>query len=206
MALRHAYIGEFAKAREFNDEARVIAADLGGLTYGGAMGIHTGHVELLAGDLVAAEREFRRGFDRLGELGETGFRSTIGTMLADALLRQGRDDEAETVLGIAEDLTLHDDIDARVRCRAVRGRLLARRGELVGAERVAREAVEIVSATDYLNLHGDTLLALAEVLEASGAVEEATARVREALELFDRKENVVQAEQTRELIRAKAAV
>lgn len=61
-------------------------------------------------------------------------------------------------------------------------------------------------STDYLDLHSDALLALAEVLEVSGAGEETAARLREALQLVERREDVVQAKQTREPLRTKAAV
>jgi tetratricopeptide (TPR) repeat protein len=115
-------------------------------------------------------------------------------------MRQGGDEDALEVLAVADEIAQRDDYDAQVRMRAVRARILARRGELAQAEQRAREAVEMVARTDDIVLHGDALLALAEVLRASGATDEATAALWQALELFERKENVVQAEQTRALL------
>ena len=52
--------------------------------------------------------------------------------------------------------------------RQARGKLLARRGELEEGERLAREAVALAEETDMLNVHGDALLDLAEVLALAG--------------------------------------
>jgi hypothetical protein len=49
-------------------------------------------------------------------------------------------------------------------------------------------------------LHGDALLALAQVQRASGATDEAKDVLRQALELYERKENIVQAKQTRTVL------
>src|SRR5262249_33235874 len=136
-------------------------------------------------------RELRFGFELLGELGEAGFRSTVASLLADVVLRKNRDDEVEELLKAAESLAQPDDLDLQVRTRTVRARLLARRGEVADAVRLAREAVDLVSPTDYVGQHGDALVALAEVLRAAGAAADAAAALRDALELFERKENVV---------------
>ena len=46
-----------------------------------------GMLELLAGEAEAAATTLRAAFDALGAFGEAGYRSTIGSMLADALVR-----------------------------------------------------------------------------------------------------------------------
>lgn len=118
----------------------------------------------------------------------------MGSILAEVLVRLGRDEEAAEVLDVVDAIAQRDDVDPQVRSRSVRAKLLARRGQRAEAERLAREAVEIAARTDYLVLHADALLALAEVL---GETDEAVEALRRALELFEQKENVVQAEQTR---------
>jgi tetratricopeptide (TPR) repeat protein len=118
----------------------------------------------------------------------------VGSILAEVLVRLGRDEEAAEVLDVVDAIAQRDDVDPQVRSRSVRAKLLARRGQRAEAERLAREAVEIAARTDYLVLHADALLALAEVL---GETDEAVEALRRALELFEQKENVVQAEQTR---------
>ena len=76
----------------------------------------------------------------------------------------------------------------------------ARGGDVQLAERLAREAVEIVDATDYLDQRGEARLALAMVVRATGRMDEATAEAGRALELFERKGNIVSAERARELL------
>jgi tetratricopeptide (TPR) repeat protein len=191
------YFGHFAEAREGLRAAMLRAAELGDPVTEAHLPQLLGMVELLAGNTAEAECVLRAGFDRLGELGEAGWRASIATQLADALARQGREDEALEVLGIANELALPDDFDVQVRARFVRAQILTRRGNVAIAEPLAREAVEIAASTDALVLHGDALLALAEVQRASGAAEPSKEALRQALELFERKENIVQAEQTR---------
>jgi tetratricopeptide (TPR) repeat protein len=159
--------------------------------FGSAM--EGGQIELLAGDAQAAVERLREGYDGLGRLGETGFRSTVGTLLADALERLGRDDEAEMVLRECEEISQRDDFDPQARLRSVRARILARRGDLVEAERLAREAVAIMAPTDYLDNQGHAYVALADVLAARGRADDATQALAEAAALFERKGDVVSA-------------
>ena len=84
--------------------------------------------------------------------------------------------------------------------RAIRGKLLARSGDLEKAGRLAQEAVEISSATDQVSLRGDLLLDLAEVLGMAGKSEDSRACIRQALELYGRKGNVTRAAAARELL------
>jgi class 3 adenylate cyclase/tetratricopeptide (TPR) repeat protein len=188
--LEYAYAGRFDEARASFAESQRLAAELGLRINEAGMKMFLGEIELMAGDPVAAERVLRAGYDRLGEMGESGFRSTVATLLAEALIRQGRDLEAEEVLAVADRLAVADDVDPHVRLRAVRARIRARRGDRAAAILLAREAVERAAQTDYLVLRGNALLALAEVLELAGEKDEAAAVLREALELFERKEDV----------------
>jgi len=165
-----------------------------------AMRDFLGIIELYAGNPTAAELVLRHGYNRLGELGAQGHRSTTATLLADALVQLGRLDDAMEVLDVADDIANHDDVDAQVRSRAVRARILAHRGDLTRAKSLVREAVERASRTDFIVLHADALVALADVLRGSGAAEQAAVALGQALELYERKEDVVRAEQTRALL------
>ena len=196
------YTGRFDEARESFRLARRSSFELGRRTHLVAMTMYLGQIELAAGDFVAAERAFREGYDGLAELGETGYRSTISTLLADALVRLGRIDEAEEVVGVAAELSLADDADPQVRLRWVRGQVLAGRSELAEGERVGREAVSLASTTDYLVLHGDSLVALADVLLAAGKHDEVVAALHEAVDLYDRKEATAPAASARVQIAA----
>jgi tetratricopeptide (TPR) repeat protein len=205
-SLMACYSGHFAEARDELAEAQRVARESGNRVWRAATALHRGKIELHAGNVAEAALALRDGHDLLGELGAGGARTTSATLLADALLRLGRDEEADEVLDVSDKIAHPDDPDPQVRSRAVRAQILAKRGDLAQAERLAHEAVEIAARTDFIVLHGDALLALAKVLRASGAAEESNAALQEALALFERKENVVKAKQTRELLSAAQTV
>jgi tetratricopeptide (TPR) repeat protein len=201
-AMIAAYSGQFVEARSHYQAAKGIARDLGLVGYLARMATNGGQIELLAGDPVAAEKELRWGLDRLGELGEASSRATIATYLAEALVRQGRDDDAEEILEAGDALMTPDDVDAQARSLAIRATIRARVGEIDEADRIGREAVELAARTDFVMLRADVLLARAEVLGAARNEAGVSAALREALELFERKENVVEADRTRALLAA----
>jgi thioredoxin-like negative regulator of GroEL len=89
---------------------------------------------------------------------------------------------------------------------ATRARVLALQGETGEAERVARAAAALVSSTDLLNLRGDVTLALAEVLWACGQADEATAALREAVRVYERKGNVAAAARAHAVVPASQAL
>jgi tetratricopeptide (TPR) repeat protein len=154
-----------------------------------------GYIELLAGDAAAAERELRPACEGTERVGELGFLSSIVPLLIDALLAQGSDEEALqlTERWRPERLTVPEDADAQAGWRRVRAKVMARRGELEEAERLAREAVEIASRTDFLDDHADALADLGEVLRLSGRGEESAAARQEALRLYEQKGNIAAA-------------
>jgi|GEM_PF-3812949 len=157
----------------------------------------SGIVELLAGDLAAAERELRKGVELLDGMGERAYLSTMSTVLADVLERAGDDAEAERFARISEQASDPDDIDSQARWRAVQARLLAKRGRLQAAEALAREAWRLAEPVDVLGLQADCQLALGAVLRAAGRDAEAQAAFARALDLLDRKGNLVLARRVR---------
>jgi tetratricopeptide (TPR) repeat protein len=72
----------------------------------------------------------------------------------------------------------------------VQAKVLARRGDLDDAVRLAREAVSWYEDSDFINLHGDALMDLGEVLDRSGHHAEALEASREALAKYERKGDV----------------
>ncbi len=72
------------------------------------------------------------------------------------------------LLELAEQEGTGENIRFQLQWRTARAKVLATRGETVEAERLAREAVEIVGATDNINAHAEALVDLAEVLQISG--------------------------------------
>jgi class 3 adenylate cyclase/tetratricopeptide (TPR) repeat protein len=192
--------GRFDAGRELVSRGTQIADDFGLRVRGAMQSLFMGQIELLAGDPAAAEHAMRGGYDALGALGETGFRSTVGSVLALAICEQGKDEEAERLLDEVDAIMQPTDFDPQARTRAVRAKLLARRGELTQAERLAREAVALGEPTDYLALHAESVVVLAEVLRLSGRTGEAADAAREAHALYARKGDLVSAERTRSLL------
>jgi predicted ATPase/DNA-binding SARP family transcriptional activator len=191
--------GRFDDARRMARQDRAILEDLG-LKVWAAMAADTyGLVEILAGDADAAERELRAGYEALEEIGETSVLANLAAMLAQVLYSHWRDDEALRFSEISEQATARDDLTAQVQWRAVRAKLLARTGESEESERLAREAVVLAAETpDFLLLRGDALLDLADVLAATGQQAAAVPAIENAIQLYERKGNVVSASAARE--------
>jgi Flp pilus assembly protein TadD len=77
--------------------------------------------------------------------------------------------------------------------RSLRAKVHSRRGAFSEGVRLAREAVEVGRQTDSIDMQGDALMDLAEVLSSAGRSRETRAALMEALALYERKGNVVSA-------------
>jgi tetratricopeptide (TPR) repeat protein len=157
-------------------------------------------VGLLLGDAEFAERELRAGYEFLEAIGEGGRRSTIAAQLADALYRLDRKAEAEHFADLSLELTSRDDIASQVRGRAVKAKFLAAKGEYEAAYHLAREAIDLSDDTDDLFMQGKVLMALAEVLRLGGRDADAIPVLQQAVEVSERKGNVVTAQEARALL------
>lgn len=150
-------------------------------------------VELLGGDLEMAEREVRADYEMLSRMGEAYYRSTIAAMLSCVVRNQGRDAEALAWSRIAEETMAPDEIDTQAYWRAIRAPIVARAGDLVLAEQLARAAVEMAQRTEAIGLQAETLAELASVLKIAGRHEEARQCIEEAISLYESKGNMVSA-------------
>jgi class 3 adenylate cyclase/tetratricopeptide (TPR) repeat protein len=189
-----AMAGELDEARATYRRGQQIFEELGTGIDGLSTSIDSGRVEILRGDLHTAELELRRDHDALAALGETYFRSTIAAMLAQVLWGAGNPAEADRFASIAESISDEDDVLSQVTWRGARAKLLASAGDLVGAEALARAAVESASATEEVELQADALVDLAAVLEVAGRTGEAKVALDHACALYDRKGDRVSAE------------
>jgi class 3 adenylate cyclase/tetratricopeptide (TPR) repeat protein len=192
--------GRFEEGRELAARASSILEELGRPIELYTLAFWTAPLELLAGDPVAAEREAATACDGLEAAGEKGWLSTMATMLADALYAQGRLDEAEAAVQRSREAATSDDFNAQAAWRAVHAKILARRGELEEAERLAREAIEIIDRSDELSHQGDFRVGLAEVLGLAGRTDKSIPVLEEALARYEQKENRVSADATRALL------
>jgi class 3 adenylate cyclase/tetratricopeptide (TPR) repeat protein len=198
----HAMQGRIELARELGEAAAAIAGKLGPSRFAALCSQFLGQVELLAGDPAAAEQWLRWGSGILEQMGERGLRSEITANLARALAAQGRDHEAMEVGTLSGELAVRDDLYAQVERRGPMAAVLARRGRLAEAERLAAEAVEMARDSDMLGMQAGALLDLAGVLRSAGRADEARPLFREALELAERKGHLVVAGQARDLLDA----
>jgi tetratricopeptide (TPR) repeat protein len=196
-ALHLSVLGRADEARSELDRANEVYRQFGNELFSAATAMSAADQSLRVGRPDLAEASAREGIARLERFGEQGFLSTTTGYLAEALLAQGRYQEADEQAGIVADLAAADDFEAQMRWRTVRARVLAQQGEYGEAERLAREALEIGAGTDWYMFHANALITLADVLELAGRASETPPLVEAALALYERKGARVEAEASR---------
>jgi class 3 adenylate cyclase/tetratricopeptide (TPR) repeat protein len=183
--------GRFDEARRSVEQGKALARELGDRVALAAIHRDAGLVETRAGDAVAHEREARAGYEILQRIGDTGHLASAAPDLAEAVYAQGRYDEALELAQFARGITILGDVDAEVRGLQVLAKATARLGDLDEAEALSAEAVRLIAATDYDELHAFTLMSQAEVLSLGGRTQGAVSAASEAIELFRKKGNLV---------------
>src|SRR6266540_3912188 len=152
--------GDFDEARDLYKRARALFEELGVAVLAAATSLESSAVEMLAGDPAQAEQELRQDYETLTKMGENYFLPLLTALLARSVLAQGRHEEAAQIAGTASQLAAEDDIEPQALARSVRARVLASEGTLDEAERLAREAVELMRQTDAPVKQGDALMDL----------------------------------------------
>ena len=189
LAVLLAMRGQFAEARTQWARARALWEELG-MTYNRALGAIDGSaIELLAGDVEAAEQELRTGYRMFEEIGDMHLRPTIAAYLAAALAQGNRFADAEKIAEFARSHVWEDDIVTQVMWRVALAQVKAFAGETAEAEQLARHAVELAAPTDFLDLQATALLALGRVLQQGGSPEAANVAA-EAQAVYERKGNI----------------
>ena len=133
----------------------------------------------------------------LEEMGDKALLSTTAAFLGQALLAQERDEDAERAAGLSEELAAEDDVITQAGWRGVRATVLARRGGLAEAERLARQAVALAERTDFVNHQAEAHAVLGGVLGKRGRYEGSQAALAEALKLYEQKGNLMAAMEVR---------
>jgi tetratricopeptide (TPR) repeat protein len=154
-------------------------------------------MHMIAGEHEEAERILRDSIEIFDSAGGEGFVSTLALELAETLFAQGRLDEAEPWVERGRSGAAEDDVLSQMWWRATTAKILAHRGSVDEAERLAREAVDVGDRTDYLDDRGRLWMRLGEVLRMAGKNGESAEAVKTALGLFERKGNEVSAERAR---------
>jgi class 3 adenylate cyclase/tetratricopeptide (TPR) repeat protein len=192
-----AMLGRFDEALAILAGARADLAERGGGIWLATLTAMTSvDVELLAGDPAAAVELGEEGCRMLDQLGERSYLSTAAGGLGQALCALDRLDEADAWAGRAAELGASDDMYTQMLWRQVRAKVLARHGDLVKSERLAREAVAIGEQTDMLDAKGGAHADLADVLSLAGRPKEAAEALEKAIDCYRRKGNLVATQRT----------
>jgi len=177
-----ALAGRFDAARRAIAQARAIMDDFG-LHH---LKAHSTDVavlaEMLAGDYETAEREARAAYVVLEKMGDRTYQSSQAHLIAKALEAQGRPDGAEEWLMIANELGDPADPERLV----LQAQIMARRGLLDEAERLARSALER-GGESPVPFFADPRLTLAEILARAGRTGEARTEANACLRLYQAK-------------------
>jgi ATP/maltotriose-dependent transcriptional regulator MalT len=200
LAWHYGHAGRFADARAACRRAQSILTASGAELDGAIAAMEAGRVELIAGDPAAAESALRPANEALRAMGEAGYRASVVGLLAEAAYAQGRFGQALRLTEEAEALAGADDFEAQGRWRATRAKLLARRGQFPAAARLADEAVTMAAAMHDSPEWAEFLVAQAEVHRLAGALDQAEASLRRALQFYEDRRIVPLAAQARILL------
>jgi hypothetical protein len=192
-----ALTGEFVQGRQLAAEGRRMLLELGQKVSYAATAQAAGMIELLAGDAPAAERLLREAHEILEAAGERGYLSSVSGLLALALARQERYADAESFADQGRLIGAEDDLITQIYWRVAKAQVVAARGELGEAARLAAEATELM--TDYDSFDGPiATVEVAPFLEPKAA----RGALKRALAGAAAKGNVITAEQARRKLEA----
>jgi tetratricopeptide (TPR) repeat protein len=201
VALAHleAMRGNFEVARACYRRGRVLLEEFGYRFFAALISLDSALVEMLAGDLQAAERELRGDYQTLEQMGERNYISTTAGMLAEVLYRQGRYGESSELAGICRELASPDDVTSQFLWRCVHAKLLARDRQHERSDAILAEALELIGDSDWVDWQGNGFMDLAEICLLRGRTADAIEAVGQASARFAAKGNVVSLRRADEL-------
>ncbi len=187
--------GNFDIARIRYRRSRELLEDFGYRFFAALTSLISGPVEVLAGDLDAAERELRGDYETLERMGERNYISTTAGMLADVLYRQGRYPESAEFADVCKEIASGDDVPSQFLWRCVQAKLLARSGQQERADELIAEATELIGGTDWLAWQGQGFMDLAEVRQLTGRTADALDALERARSCFAAKGDIAAVKQ-----------
>jgi len=187
--------GNIDRGRELCRAARELAAEIGDSIASFWVWSASTEVELLAGDLLAAEALARENLERCERMGH-GWPDFWRIAVVRVLLEQERVDDAEEMLARVQRVDTGEEADVYLQ----QARVLARRGDSTEAERLARMGVDLFERTDSPTFQATAYRALAEVLLLTGKREDAAAAFRRSLALDEERGATLTAGRTKTML------
>ena len=187
MGLLLGMVGRFDEAREHVGRSTEIFVDLGQRKWQADAAWKSGLIARFDGRLDDAKRHLRESYRSFQEQRDGANAPPTACDLAQVLCDLEEYGEAMELSEFARSQAVSHDLESQVGWRCVRARTLAGRGRFDEAEPLARQALELVTPTDFLVLHGDALVDLGEVMLAAGRKEEGTDAIAGAIERYERK-------------------
>jgi hypothetical protein len=194
--------GRYPEARRLAEQSTTMMRELGDvreLAIGEAL--RCSAIELWAGDFQASEGLARSGCEILERLGASGYLSSLLVCIVEALIPQGKVDEAAKILSRAESLLSSEyDLDACERQARAQALIALSSDDPAAAERPARLAVQTAMRGDLVVEQVANWLVLADSLCAIERQSEARDAARRALAISEHKGHVLFADRARAII------
>ena len=185
-AVLEAMRGRFEQARELIGRARATVEELG-LRHGILeTDMFAGIIELFADDPVEAEPYLRRAYAGLGNLGIGADAGQAAALLSQALVLQGRVDEAAPLAAESQELA-GQNLQTAIASRAAGAEIAVEQGRLDEATELAEAAVRIAAGTDLTIDHARAASTLALVHARSGLASPAEEATAQAARLYEAK-------------------
>jgi tetratricopeptide (TPR) repeat protein len=194
MAHMRARQGDFDEAQRLASDCRSIFRDNGAMWSYWVFAEIEWDIRMLAGEPAEAVAIMTESYEEVERMGGFPLESA---WLAQSLYDVGLFEDAERRARVAVDA---EDEMARSVGRGVLACVLAQQGRVDEAERMAKEAAAYFAGTEYWPDRTGVLMNLGEVLRIAGRPDEAIEAIREALDLFERREDVVSAARASALI------
>jgi tetratricopeptide (TPR) repeat protein len=192
------HAGQLEEGRREAAEGRALLLELGHRMTWAGTSIIPAEMELLAGSAELADELLSESREVLMASDETGFQSSLLVGRARAALQLGRDDEALRYADAGAELASSDDFEPHVTANLVRAQVLARRGDLEGANEQLVTARGPIEAVDHVALQLGLALASAEVARLAGNEAEERAALERAVSVAEAKGYRAAAERIRE--------
>ena len=179
--------GDFDEARRMFRDAAATCEEFG-LRFRRATQSFVGaQIELLAGDVSAAERELRASSSAFDEIGAATSATTHRALLAEVVARLGRLEEAEELSQRVAAETPRQDLLTNVLWRCVLARVRAREGSAEEAVALATDARSLLGSAEFPQLAIAALTAAAEAAAAADESAEAELFLAEARTIAEAK-------------------